>query len=382
MFDMISSHHSDSDFIGILFARGLKPFLLPNYRLVQIVVFSLLAVAFFARYKRWKELSFRVQALGVLTGFMIMFSDCPETHTYIIAFPFYAMAFWLRDKRTWIDWTLFWLLVVNFCILPTDVLCPAWLHNYIHETYWIDVYTYLLCWLRMIWWAVGPEDNSRIKMSELKGILVFIMLLLPLSMQAQTKVVLRRLKVKGVTYKLRYVEGGNCTLGALPNDTLADADEVNRKVTLNDFYIGETEVTQELWEAVMQYNPSKKNGAKRPVEYVTYDMCQEFIGKLNAITGMHFRLPTEDEWEYAAKGGKKSKGYLYSGSNNIDEVAHTLSNNKTDAHEQVGQLKPNELGLYDMSGNVWEWCEDWYRKTPVNKPSGNFHVIRGGGYDK
>jgi len=381
MFDMISSHHSDSDFIGILFARGLKPFLLPNYRLVQIVVFSLLAVAFFARYKRWKELSFRVQALGVLTGFMIMFSDCPETHTYIIAFPFYAMAFWLRDKRTWIDWTLFWLLVVNFCILPTDVLCPAWLHNYIHETYWIDVYTYLLCWLRMIWWAVGPEDNSRIKMSELKGILVFIMLLLPLSMQAQTKVVLRRLKVKGVTYKLRYVEGGNCTLGALPNDTLADADEVNRKVTLNDFYIGETEVTQELWEAVMQYNPSKKNGAKRPVEYVTYDMCQEFIGKLNAITGMHFRLPTEDEWEYAAKGGKKSKGYLYSGSNNIDEVAHTLSNNKTDAHEQVGQLKPNELGLYDMSGNVWEWCEDWYRKTPVNKPSGNFHVIRGGGYD-
>jgi len=381
MFDMIASHHSDSDFIGILFARGLKPFLLPNYRLVQIVVFSLLAVAFFARYKRWKELSFRVQALGVLTGFMIMFSDCPETHTYIIAFPFYAMAFWLRDKRTWIDWTLFWLLVVNFCILPTDVLCPAWLHNYIHETYWIDVYTYLLCWLRMIWWAVGPEDNSRIKMSELKGVLVFIMLLLPISIQAQTKVVLRTLKVKGVIYKLRYVEGGSCTLGALPNDTLADADEINRKVTLNDFYIGETEVTQDLWEAVMQYNPSKKNGAKRPVEYVTYDMCQEFIGKLNAITGMHFRLPTEDEWEYAAKGGKKSKGYLYSGSNNIDEVAHTLSNNKTDAHEQVGQLKPNELGLYDMSGNVWEWCEDWYRKTPVNKPSGNFHVIRGGGYD-
>jgi hypothetical protein len=156
MFDMIASHHSDTDFVGILFARGLKPLLLPNYRLVQIVVFSLLAIAFFARYKRWGKLCFRVEALGVITGFMIMFSDCPETHTYIIAFPFYAMAFWLRNKRTWIDWTLFWLLVVNFCILPTDVLCPAWLHNYIHETYWIDLYTYLLCWLRMIWWAVGP----------------------------------------------------------------------------------------------------------------------------------------------------------------------------------------------------------------------------------
>ena len=131
----------------------------------------------------------------------------------------------------------------------------------------------------------------------------------------------------------------------------------------------------------MRYNPSKKNGAKRPVEYVTYDMCQEFIDKLNIISGMHFRLPTEAEWEYAAKGGKKSKGYLYAGSNNIDDVAHTLSNNKTDAHEPVAQLKPNELGLFDMSGNVWEWCEDWYRKTPESKPSTNFHVIRGGGYD-
>lgn len=381
MFDMIASHHSDTDFVGILFARGLKPLLLPNYRLVQIVVFTLLAIAFFARYKRWGKLSFRVEALGVITGFMIMFSDCPETHTYIIAFPFYAVAFWLRNKRTWIDWTLFWLLVVNFCILPTDVLCPAWLHNYIHETYWIDVYTYLLCWLRMIWWAIGPDGECKVEMSKVKSVLVIIALILPLGMQAQTKVVLRTLKVKGVTYKLRYVEGGNCMLGALPNDTLADADEVNRRVTLDDFYIGETEVTQELWEAVMHYNPSKKNGAKRPVEYVTYDMCQEFIDKLNIISGMHFRLPTEAEWEYAAKGGKKSKGYLYAGSNNIDDVAHTLSNNKTDAHEPVAQLKPNELGLFDMSGNVWEWCEDWYRKTPESKPSTNFHVIRGGGYD-
>ena len=128
MFDMIASHHSDSDFIGILFARGLKPILLPNYRLVQVVVLAILGVLFFWRYKRWQDFRFRVQALGVLTGYMILFSDCPETHTYIITLPFYAMAFWLQPRRTWIDWTLFWLLVVNFCILPTDVLCPAWLH--------------------------------------------------------------------------------------------------------------------------------------------------------------------------------------------------------------------------------------------------------------
>lgn len=383
MFDMIASHHSDSDFIGILFARGLKPLLLPNYRLVQIVVLALLGIAFFARYKRWKELVFRVQVLGFLTGFMIMFSDCPETHTYIIALPFYAMAFWLRNRRTWIDWALFWLLVVNFCILPTDVFCPAWLHNYIHETYWIDVYTYLLCWLRMIWWAVGPDEDLNLKTGCLnkKACILVLFFMLPICIKAQNKIVLRTLVVKGITYKMRYVEGGCCMLGALPNDTLADSDEVNNNVTLNDYYIGETEVTQELWEAVMDNNPSKKNGAKMPVEYVTYDMCQDFIGKLNKITGKHFRLPTEAEWEFAAKGGKKSNNYLYAGSNNIDEVAHTLSNSKTDSHEEVGQLKPNELGLYDMSGNVWEWCEDWYRKTPDSKFSSNFRVIRGGGYD-
>ena len=393
MFDMIASHHSDSDFVGILFARGLKPFLLPNYRLVQIVVLALMGIAFFARYKRWKDFSFRVQALGVLTGFMILFSDCPETHTYIITFPFYAMAFWMRPQRSWIDWTLFWLLVINFCILPTDVLCPAWLHEYIHRTYWVDVYTYFFCWLRMIWWAIGPEDNSKFKVFgqakqqsragslNLKGVLLFLIFLLPLGMQAQTKPVLRTLKVKGVTYRLRYVEGGNFMMGALPGDTLADADEVRHQVTVNSFYMGETEVTQELWEAVMPENNSKQKGAKMPVEYVTYDQCKEFIAKLNQLTGLTFRLPTEAEWEYAAKGGRKSKGYLYAGSNNPKEVAYTMENDFDDHHKPVAQLKANELGLYDMSGNVWEFCDDWYRKTPTGKPSSNFHTIRGGAYD-
>ncbi len=385
MFDMIASHHSDSDYIGILFAVGLKPFLLPNYRMVQVVVLAILAVLFFWRYKRWSDFRFRVQALGVLSGFMILFSDCPETHTYIICLPFYVMAFWLQPKRNWIDWTLFWSLVVNYMILPTDVLCPAWLHNFIHRTFWLDVYTYFFCWLRMIWWAVGPDrclmDDVRCKKVELKVILPLLMLLLPLSTQAQSKSNLRILKVKGVTYKMRFVEGGRFMMGALPQDTLADADEVRHQETVGDYYIGETEVTQALWEVVMHKNRSKQKGADMPVEYVTYEQIQEFIVRLNKMSGRHFRLPTEAEWEYAARGGRRSKGYLYAGSDHPDEVAFTLTHDFDDHHKQVAQLKPNELGLYDMSGNVWEFCEDWYRKTPTGKPSGNFHVMRGGSYD-
>ena len=385
MFDMIASHHSDSDYIGILFAVGLKPFLLPNYRLVQVVVLAILAVLFFWRYKRWSDFRFRVQALGVLSGFMILFSDCPETHTYIICLPFYVMAFWLQPKRNWIDWTLFWSLVVNYMILPTDVLCPAWLHNFIHRTFWLDVYTYFFCWLRMIWWAVGPDrclmDDVRCEKVELKVILPLLMLLLPLGTQAQSKSNLRILKVKGVTYKMRLVEGGRFMMGALPQDTLADADEVRHQETVGDYYIGETEVTQALWEVVMHKNRSKQKGADMPVEYVTYEQIQEFIARLNKMSGRHFRLPTEAEWEYAARGGRRSKGYLYAGSDHPDEVAYTLTHDFDDHHKQVAQLKPNELGLYDMSGNVWEFCEDWYRKTPTSKPSGNFHVMRGGSYD-
>ena len=401
MFDMIAAHHSDSDFVGILFAVGLKPFLLPNYRLVQIVVFALLGVAFFARYKRWKDFRFRVQALVVLTGFMILFSDCPETHTYIICLPFYAMAFWLQPKRTWVDWTLFWSLVVNFCILPTDVLCPAWLHEYIHRTFWVDVYTFFFCWLRILWWAVGPDKTQGeaqgdsphvLRKRRTRGTvpvcLLVLLMMEPVEIQAQEvrkevrKVPYSRTYyVNGVQFKMMYVEGGSFTMGALPGDTVADADEVRHQVALKSYYIGETEVTQALWETVMGKNRSKQKGEDMPVEYVTYEQIQEFIAKLNQMTGRQFRLPTEAEWEYAAKGGRKSKGYFYAGSNDPAEVAYTLEHDFDDHHKPVGQKKPNELGLYDMSGNVWEFCDDWYRKTPDGKPSSNFHVIRGGAYD-
>ena len=239
----------------------------------------------------------------------------------------------------------------------------------------------------MIWWAVGPEEDGsrfqdsgfKLQVSGLKVLLPLLLLWLPSGMQAQSP--LRILKIKGITYKMKYVEGGRFMMGALLNDPNADADEVRHQETVADFYIGETVVTQDLWEAVMGKNLSKQKGAKMPVEYITWEQCQEFITSLNKLSGHHFRLPTEAEWEYAARGGRKSKGTLYAGSNDPDKVAYTLTNDFDDHHKIVGQLAPNELGLYDLSGNVWEICEDWYRKTPTSKPSRNFHVIRGGSYD-
>ena len=153
------------------------------------------------------------------------------------------------------------------------------------------------------------------------------------------------------------------------------------------FYIGETEVTQALWEAVMGSNPSRFKGANRPVEQVSWNDCKEFISRLNSITGKKFRLPKEKEWEYAAKGGSRSHGYEYSGSNEINDVAwydknacYCGSSNQNSNHPDYGThnvktKKPNELGIYDMSGNVYEWCEDLYDS------SGSYRVRRGGSWD-
>ncbi len=391
MLNMIGSHHSDSDFVGILFARGLKPFLLPNYRLVQVGLLALLAIGFFANYKRWKSLYFRTCCMAVLSGYIILFSDCPETHTYIISFPGYVMAFWLQPNRKWYDWVLFWSLVINFGILPTDVLCPRWLHEYIHENLWLDVYTYALCWIRVVWWAIEPRAAYlRNATTAAAAILLF---LVPLSASAQggkARPSQRVIKVNGMTFTMKYVQGGSYMMGAQPGDTLADADELPRhKVVVNSFYIGETEMTQDIWEAVMGKNKCKIKGKKQPVDYVTYEDCQAFIKKLNAITHLNFRLPTEAEWEYAARGGRKSKGYLYSGSNDILQCGWIGDEcMKWDGHVEVKKKSPNELGLYDMSGNVWEWCEDYYGKyspdtqlNPLNKKKSWFHVIRGGGYN-
>lgn len=384
MFEMISSHHSDSDFIGILFARGLKPFLLPNYRIVQLGVLAILSILFFVRYDRWKSFHFRTQVLAVIMGYIILFSDCPETHTYLISLSGYSLVFFLKQNKKWFDWVLFWLLVFNFGIIPTDVLCPAWLHEYIHKTFWLDVYTFTICWFRILWWAVGPKENYQTMKKSTRIVMIALLCCIPATINAQmprkSVPTSKIYTVKGVRFTMKFVQGGSFIMGSKPSNDITTADESPRhKVVVNNFYIGETEVTQELWEAVMGKNRSKFKGPKNPVDYVTYEDCLEFIDKLNSITKANFRLPTEAEWEYAARGGKKSKGYKYSGSNNAQEVA------VTDAypghrHLPVAQKKPNELGLYDMSGNVWEWCEDFYGRYDSPKKSWNFHVIRGGGW--
>ena len=195
--------------------------------------------------------------------------------------------------------------------------------------------------------------------------------------------------VKGVEFKMIKVEGGTFSMGATSEqeyDALSCEKPVH-SVTLSDYYIGETEVTQELWEAVMGSNPSEfKGNNQRPVENVSWNDCQEFIKKLNKLTGKNFRLPTEAEWEYAARGGKYSRGYKYSGSNNADEVAWYGNNSGFNTHP-VATKKANKLGLYDMSGNVWEWCNDWYGRyqsysqtNPTGPSEGDSRVLRGGSW--
>ena len=196
----------------------------------------------------------------------------------------------------------------------------------------------------------------------------------------------KTIKVKGVSFDMIKVEGGTFTMGATSEQGgYAENDEnPAHQVTLSDYYIGETEVTQALWQAVMGSNPSSFKGNSNPVESVSWDACQEFIRKLNSLTGRTFRLPTEAEWEFAARGGNESKGYKYSGSNSIDNVAWYTSNSSSKTHA-VKNKSPNELGIYDMSGNVLEWCQDWYgfyssnAQTNPKGPLGGFdRVLRGG----
>ena len=209
--------------------------------------------------------------------------------------------------------------------------------------------------------------------------------------------------VNGVTFKMVVVEGGTFTMGATAEQGSDAWDNENptHQVTLSGYCIGETEVTQALWQAVMGSNPSyfsTNNGyatnLQRPVERVSWNDCQTFITKLNELTGKTFRLPTEAEWEYAARGGKRSQGYKYAGSNSIDDVAWYWYNIPSQSSgtpgygtQPVATKSANELGLYDMSGNVWEWCQDWYgsysresQTNPTGPASGSSRVYRGGSW--
>ncbi len=218
--------------------------------------------------------------------------------------------------------------------------------------------------------------------------------------------VVRTITVNSVSFDMVSVKGGTFTMGATSEQgSDCDRECPTHQVTLSDYMIGKTEVTQELWQAVMGSNPSFFKGDNLPVEKVSWNDCQEFIKKLNSLTGLNFRLPTEAEWEYAARGGNKSKGYKYSGSNDIGSVAwycknsgnsifngdpwefDKLKSNNCRTHAVASKL-PNELGLYDMSGNVYEWCSDWYgdyssgsQTNPTGPSSGSNRVSRGGAWN-
>ena len=186
--------------------------------------------------------------------------------------------------------------------------------------------------------------------------------------------------VNGVIFEMVRVDGGSFMMGSNNGE---DCEKPVHSETVGTFYIGKTEVTQALWTAVMGSNPSYFKGPNLPVENVSWNDCQEFIDRLNRITGRIFRLPTEAEWEYAARGGNRSRGYEYSGSNNLQSVGWDYDNSGISTHP-VGSKLDNELGLYDMSGNVYEWTSDlWssnYSSDRNGGASGLNRVIRGGGY--
>lgn len=194
-----------------------------------------------------------------------------------------------------------------------------------------------------------------------------------------------------IHFNMKYVKAGTFNMGATPEITQFDKDErpVHEVTLTNDFYIGETEVTQALWTKIMGNNPSpyNKKGDNLPVNSVSWNDCQNFLKKLNSITGYTFRLPTEAEWEYAARGGNQSKKYMYSGSNNWGNVAWCGDNTQDTpgSLQKVKTLSPNELGIYDMSGNVSEWCQDRYGlysseklTDPTGPASGDRRICRGG----
>jgi len=216
--------------------------------------------------------------------------------------------------------------------------------------------------------------------------------------RARFKVIAKKVEnvtftVKGVSFTMIAVEGGTFLMGCPDGQNCENlsSSQPAHNVTLHDYYIGRTEVTQGLWEAVMGSNPSYHRGNSYPVEQVSWYDCQDFVKKLNTLLasqlrGRRFAMPTEAQWEFAARGGRQSKHYKFAGSNDLKSVGWMEKSDYTaDQTHVVAQKAPNELGTYDMSGNVWEWCRDWYEKysglpqtDPTGPTSGKYRICRGG----
>lgn len=206
----------------------------------------------------------------------------------------------------------------------------------------------------------------------------------------------------GIENDFAKIQGGSFIMGSPASEEGRYDDETEHEVTVSDFYLGKTQVTQKQWREIMGSNPSHfKNCDECPIENVSWNDAQVFIVTLKEKTGLKFRLPTEAEWEYAARGGhasirlsnlKSTATNMYTGSNNLDEVGWYNKNSNSKTHP-VAAKKPNELGLYDMSGNIWEWCQDWYGRkyydeckkkgtvdNPTGSQSGSDRVLRGGSW--
>lgn len=192
----------------------------------------------------------------------------------------------------------------------------------------------------------------------MKQLVILTLILMLGFVNAQSQSI--EIMVENIAFELVFVEGGEYQKGA-PQKTI--------QATVADFYIAKTEVTQELWKTIMGKNPSVHRGKKNPVDNVSYDMCIEFITKLNHVTGKQFRLPTTTEWEYAARGGNQSKGFKFSGADIIGKIGW-YANNSNGSTNAVATKMPNELGLYDMSGNLWEWCADIAAVSTMRKMRG------------
>jgi serine/threonine protein kinase len=231
-----------------------------------------------------------------------------------------------------------------------------------------------------------PEQSKPHSGKKSKNIIVTVAICAVLGVAAIGTILV--LQVGGIA--MVYVQGGTFWMGCTSEQgsDCYDDEKLAHQVMLNSFYVGKYEVTQAQWKAVMGNNPSRFKGDNLPVERVSWDDVQEFIRKLNAQTGKRYRLPTEAEWEYAARGGNRGRGYKYSGGNSVENVAWLATNSGSATHP-VGTKSANELGIYDMSGNVWEWCSDWYggaypasaQSNPAGASFGFNRVDRGGSWD-